>query len=308
MLSVVTPFKGELAALGAALIWAIASFFYLKLGKRMSPLVLNGVKSAIAIGMILITLVLIPQSQEGLNFRTLGLLGLSGAFGIGIGDTAFFGTLNNLGPRRALLMESLAPPMAALLAWATLGETLGATAWLGILLTVGGVAWVVVEQEPSAIAPSDLQLQRDRLVRGVAYGLVAALCQAGGAVLSRAALAETEVSPLWSTLIRLVAGLLVLLLWLVRQPDSVQELRWVRSPRFLGVVVGTAFAGTFLGIWLQQTALKFTATGIAQSLTATSPLFVLPIAWMVGERVSLRSVVGVLLALAGIWLLFAQSS
>jgi drug/metabolite transporter (DMT)-like permease len=94
----------------------------------------------------------------------------------------------------------------------------------------------------------------------------------------------------------------------VRQPDSVQELRWVRSPRFLGVVVGTAFAGTFLGIWLQQTALKFTATGIAQSLTATSPLFVLPIAWMVGERVSLRSVVGVLLALAGIWLLFAQSS
>ena len=307
MLSVVTPFKGELAALGAALIWAIASFFYLKLGKRMSPLVLNGVKSAIAIAMILITLVLIPQSQEGLNFRTLGLLGLSGALGIGLGDTAFFATLNNLGARRALLMDSLAPPMAALLAWGTLGEALGATAWLGILLTVGGVAWVVVEQEPSAIAPHNLQLQRDRLVRGVAYGLVAALCQAGGAVLSRAALADTEVSPLWSTLIRLAAGLLVLLLWLVRQPDSVQELRWVRSPRFLGVVVGTAFAGTFLGIWLQQTALKFTATGIAQSLTATSPLFVLPIAWMVGERVSLRSVVGVLVALAGIWLLFAQS-
>jgi len=297
MLSLVSMFKGELAALGAALIWAIASFIYLKLGQRMSPLVLNGAKSGLAILMIGLTLT-IWRFEPGLNLPAFTMLALSGAIGIGLGDTAFFGSINHLGPRRALLMESLAPPLTALLAMVVLQERLGAIAWGGIFLTVGGVAWVVAERE------AEVGSKRPALGRGIALGLAAALCQAAGAVFSRAGLADTAVNPLWSTLIRLSAGVLVILLWLGAKPGPLKELRWLRSPRFLAVIVITAFAGTFLGIWLQQIALKYTAAGIAQSLNSTSPLFVLPIALWAGERVSLRSILGVVLALGGIWLLF----
>jgi drug/metabolite transporter (DMT)-like permease len=44
--------------------------------------------------------------------------------------------------------------------------------------------------------------------------------------------------------------------------------------------------------------------GIAQTLTATSPLFVLPIAAMMGDRINLRAIFGVIIALLGIGILF----
>ncbi|MDB9494872.1 EamA family transporter, partial [Spirulina subsalsa CS-330] len=65
-----------------------------------------------------------------------------------------------------------------------------------------------------------------------------------------------------------------------------------------------AFGGTYLAIWLQQIALKYTATGTAQTLLATSPLFVLPLAALWGETITPRSVLGVGIAIAGIALLF----
>ncbi|WP_256995571.1 EamA family transporter [Halomicronema hongdechloris] len=64
-----------------------------------------------------------------------------------------------------------------------------------------------------------------------------------------------------------------------------------------------AFIGTYLALWLQQMALKYAATGIAQALLGTSPLFILPIVVLLGERVSLRAILGVLVALGGVWLL-----
>jgi drug/metabolite transporter (DMT)-like permease len=72
----------------------------------------------------------------------------------------------------------------------------------------------------------------------------------------------------------------------------------------LGAIAVTSFFSTYLGIWLQQISLKYAATGVAQALSSTSPLFILPLAWFTGEGVSLRSLLGVLVALGGIWLLF----
>lgn len=292
-------FKGELAALAAALIWAIASFLFMHLGQRLPPLVLNVAKSGIAIALLLLTLLLLGDRFPAAQTTGLLLLGISGAIGIGCGDTAYFGSINCLGARRAILLESLAPPIAAILAWIFLGERLSAIAWLGIGLTVGGVSWVVVERTPQAVSGNY------RPWRGVGFGLVAAVGQALGSVLSRAALADTPISPLWSTLIRLSGGVLVLLVCLLFRRQTLRSIKQARSPRFLSVLVGTAFLGTYLGIWLQQTALKYTAAGIAQSLTSTSPLFVIPMAIALKEPVSLRAILGVWVAIAGIWLLFS---
>lgn len=291
-------FRGEIAALSAALLWAISSLLYVGLGKRMSPLWLNLSKSCIAIGLILLTLMLRQDASPQFDFGSFVLLLLSGAIGIGFGDSVFFESLTCLGARRALLLEAIAPPLSAFLAVLWLQEQLGLTAWLGIVLTVAGVAWVVVERTPDQIQ-GQIQLKR-----GVLLGLLAAFAQASGAVLSRAALVDTTVSPLWSSLIRLVAGVVALLIWLLGRQHSWQNLQPLRARNFLLILVLASFAGTYLGIWLQQTALKYTATGIAQALVATSPLFIIPIAVATGERVSLRAIVGAIIALAGIWLLF----
>ncbi|NJN58582.1 MAG: DMT family transporter [Leptolyngbyaceae cyanobacterium SL_5_9] len=296
--SLILNFRGELAALSAALIWAIASIIYIRLGKQLPPLVLNLSKSAIAIVLIGLTLGLRGDFLPETTPAAVGLLLTSGAIGIGFGDTAFFEALNCLGVRRCLLMEALAPPLTALLALIFLGEQLTALSYLGIGLTVAGVSWVIVERVP------DAGRGNFRPLRGVGFGMIAALGQAGGSVMSRAALASTEISPLWSTLIRLAAGVAVLLIWAVFQQRGKQGFRPLRSPRLLAILTLAAFFSTYLAIWLQQTAFKFTAAGIAQALSATSPLFVIPVAMWMGDRVSPRAILGVLVALGGVWLLF----
>ncbi|MDX2239168.1 MAG: DMT family transporter [Leptolyngbyaceae cyanobacterium bins.302] len=292
-------YRGELAALSASMIWAVASIVYTGVGKTLSPLVLNLVKGLIAIVLLVVTLLLTGQLFPSVHPNQVGLLLFSGALGIGLGDTAYFEALNCLGPRRSLVMESLAPPIAALLAFIFLGEKLLPQAWFGIVLTVLGVTWVVLER--TSTIPDFHPHPR----RGMLCGLFAAIAQAGGSVLSRAALAGTDVSPLWSTFIRLGAGFLLLFVWLLLQPDRQQGLKPLQSWRFLAVIAGTAFASTYLGIWLQQVSLKYAATGIAQALGATSPIFVIPIAAIaLKERVGFQAILGALVALGGVGLLF----
>jgi drug/metabolite transporter (DMT)-like permease len=341
----ITNFGGELAALGAAFLWALSAVIYAHLGQKILPLALNLSKDVIAIAFIALTLIVqgnyLPTDMNALS---LGFLLLSGVLGIGLGDTFYFEALNHLGARRTLLLEALAPPLSALIALIFLQETLSTGAWVGIFLTVLGVSWVISErvagsdrkavnpmillansenltpQPPSLEGKGELDTpllrgegsdpssirQRYHPIRGVSFALVSALGQASGAVLSRAALAETAISPLWSTLLRLIGGVLLLLLWIPLQKQPYFGFKPLQSKQLLGIITITALFSTYLGILLQQTALKYTATGIAQSLLATSPLFVLPIAIGMGEVVSPRAFLGVLVALGGIGLLFGN--
>ena len=301
-----TTYPGELAALGGALLWAVSSIIYAQAGQTVVPIVLNFAKGIVAIAFMVLTLAIQQNPLPTLDIQAWLLLIGSGIVGIGIGDTVFFMALNSLGARRTVLLEALAPPLAAMLAIAFLGEVLSWTGYGGILFTVLGVTWVVLERTVKT-SGNDLAISV-QYRQGIIYGLLAALCQATGAVMTRAALVDTSISPLWSGLIRLSAGtLLALVMMMVLFTSKRLErhaLRPLRSLSLLGLIVITAFASTFLAIWLQQTALKYTAAGIAQALTSTSPLFVIPFAVMMGDRITVRSVLGVLVALGGIWLLF----
>lgn len=197
--------QGELAALAAAFLWAASTVIFGRAGKFLTPLVLNGTKGLIAVGLIGLTLALQQRSVMGLGLGEMALLLASGVIGIGLGDTAYFSAINHLGPRRALLMETLAPPLSAVLALVFLQERLSLLAWVGILLTLVGVGWVISERVPVAHTPPGGNLRR-----GMCLGGLAALGQAVGAVMSRAALAETAVDPLWSTLLRLIGGLAIM--------------------------------------------------------------------------------------------------
>ncbi|NEP07410.1 MULTISPECIES: DMT family transporter [Okeania] len=295
----ITNFQGELAALTGAFLWAASSAAYSLLGQKISPLKLNLFKGLIAIALIFLTLIISDKLQTEINSTTINLFLISGILGIGLGDTAFFSALKNMGARRTLLMETLSPPMTALLALIFLGEQLTFGAWCGILITVGGVAWVISERTPGA-AISNVNIKQ-----GILWAILAAIANSSGAVISRFALLSSDINPLLSTLFRLIGGTTIVVLLLFFQKikqDKSEKFNW--SMKLVGAIFITAFSSTYLGIWLQQTSLKFSPAGIAQTLLATSPIFIIPIAAQMGEKISIRSILGVLVAVVGISLLF----
>ena len=293
-----TVLIGEIAALGSALIWAVAARIYGQIGQRISPLLLNFSKGAIALGIGAGVIVLGRLPWPHFPATATGWLILSGIVGIGLGDSCYLAALKEIGPRRTLLLESLAPPVAALLAWASFGETIGIKAWLGIVLTVLGVTWVILERT------TDVTVRSKHPYRGVIWGLLAALGQASGSVMSRFALTTSDLDPFWTMLIRVLAGMVTVLILLGRSPLPERQFppfQW----RWALLLAGTAFASTFLAILGQQTALKYASAGIAQALLATSPLFILPIAAWSGEKLSFRAIAGVGVAMVGITLLLS---
>jgi drug/metabolite transporter (DMT)-like permease len=298
-LHLIDPAKGQIAALTAALLWAVSSVIWVRAGEKIQPLELNLAKGVIGAALIAFALALRDELFVSVERRAVVLLGVSGAVGIGIGDTAYLEALNCLGARRALLLTMIAPPLAGLTAWRFLGERLGPAAWIGMALTLAGVIWVITEEHHGPGGG------RSRMLRGVSMGLAAALAQVVGAVLSRAAFAQTEVSPLFSALLRMLAAVVTVLGWII---VSRRRKSWAinRSRDVWRLVFAATFIGTFMGISLQQFAFKYANTGITQTLLSTSPLFILPIAVWMGEQVSARAVAGVLVALVGIALLFGM--
>lgn len=304
MINVSTPFGGEFLALMIALLWACSSIIFSRVGKYIQPLELNFLKGISALLFVALALVLSGQAWSVLTPKALVLLLASGALGIGLGDTAYMEALRTIGARQASLIKTLAPPAAGLMAWLFMGERLSLASWGGIALIAAGVAWVISERAPAPANESEA-LPPARRVRGILAGVAAALTEAGGVVLSHAALTLTPVTPLWGTALRLVAGtaLAALLLAVRRQPVGAW-LRLPQAPRLGGMALAAFFFGTFIGIWLQQTALRSVPAGVVQTLIATSPLFVLPIAGLLGEKISPRAVFGALIALGGVALLF----
>lgn len=295
----VINYQGEIAALVAAVLWAFASVVYGRVGAHIPPLHLNLIKGIIAIVLLLVTIVATKSLSLVIAPIPLCLLLLSGVIGIGLGDTAFLAGINSLGASRLLLLETLAPPMTAVFALIFLQERLNASAWCGVLLTILGVAWVISER-------TCIEVNSSLPLRGVVFGLLAAVANASGAVLSRAALVNTNINPLWAALIRLSAATLFLLPIIVWQQNKSKTsiLSYSRQWRVVAATCFAAFCGTYLGIWLQQTAIKLAPVGIASTLLQTSPIFILPLALWTGEKVSIRAVVGVIIAIAGIALLF----
>jgi drug/metabolite transporter (DMT)-like permease len=289
---------GEFAALSAAFLWALASAVYSKLGKTLSPLLLNLSKGLVALVLLSITLFIQAEPIPIIPMTSLIELSLSGAIGIGIGDTLYFETLQRLGVRLTLLLGVLTPSITAVLALLFLQESLSSWAWLGMSLTLAGLAWVIQERNSGGAAGG-----RSQTLQGLFLGLIAVLIFAVSALLSRGALANTSVTPLWSALIRLGAGTLSLTIVVMFRPRALKQWKELGQKGIGLPLIGAAFLGTYLGIWLQQIGFKYAPAGIAQTMLATSPLFILGLARLAGQKVTVQSWVGSAIALAGVSLL-----
>lgn len=294
-------FISELYALTAAFLWACSASLLEKLAHRLSPRELNIYKGSVALVFLMGTSLLLGENFAGLTPMAMLFLLSSGVIGIGLGDTAYYAGLKDIGSRRALLLFALAPPMTALIGWLFLGEVLSIISWLGIFITVAGVTWVVTERTPAEEITHDPK----RMARGILMGTLASLGQAVGLVLSRFVMNDPGISSLQSAALRLLAGVIFTFLWVTFGHQKIgiwrRETDWKKT---FGLLVLAAFISTYLCLWLQQLSVKGIPAGIAQTLLSTSPIFILPISAIRGEKVSWRAILGALVSIFGVMLVF----
>jgi drug/metabolite transporter (DMT)-like permease len=289
---------GPLAALTAALFWALATLLYSQAGSYLSAAQLNLVKGIVACPLLVLAGWFSGQllAIEG-NLATYLLLA-SGVIGITLGDTLYFAALRRLGPWHTMLLEYLAPPFAALLAWILLAQGMRWFEVVAALVIISGI-FVVISEKPKSAERVQLKMS------GIAAGVGAALCQALGLVMSFHALQEFEMSPLNAALLRLLAGTFALTVaLLLLKPSLIQSTRSALRHTSIPWLLVAIIMGTFLAIWLQQTAIVYINPGLAQTLLATAPLWLIPIQWFRGQPLSARSIVGAFIAVTGIALLF----
>jgi len=297
----VQRYLGESAALAVAGTSAIASVIYSRMGNRFTPLLLNLSKGLVAIVLAIATIFLNKQDIP-LPFTTISfLLIVSGVIGIGLGDTAYFLSMPFVGVRELLLLQTLSMPFTAIFGWVFLGEYFRMIDSLAMILIIIGIAIVINERtEKKQQAVSGI---------GIFWCIISALSTATGALLSHYAFDNSQVTPLQALFWRLYGGIGVICLLMFlpgykKDRNILLNGQWY-SPKFLTAIVLASFINTYLGIWLQQFALKNAAVGVVQTLCSTSPLFVLPMVALLGDKVSLRALAGVLLTILGIALIFS---
>ncbi len=296
-------FAGEIAALGTAVCWAAGSNLFAAAGGRMGSVVLNRLRITVAAVFLCIALVAVRGSPwpTWATPAQVGLLAVSGLVGFIFGDNNYFRSLVILGPGKAALVASLAPVFTAVLGVFVLGETLGPVALGGMGLTLGGLVWVLGKRD--RLVPAHAE---GSVLAGIVAGVLGALGQASGYVISKLAL-EGGIDPLSATVVRVAAA--VLGVWIVAawSGDAVRSLAPLRDRRAASFMVGGAFFGPFLGVTLSLAALQHAEAGVAASITAVYPILTLVLSSRFhGERLTARILGGALLALAGVVVLFLR--
>jgi drug/metabolite transporter (DMT)-like permease len=252
----------------------------------------------------------------GLGGGALGIFFISGILGFGVGDYGLFRAFPILGSRLTMVMtQCLAAPIAAAIEWLWLGNGLSLGQVLAGTLILVGVGL--------ALAPSETsQVDKKHWKAGIMWGLMSAFGQGFGAVLSRkAGSLVTEgvtVDGLTAAYQRVLGGLAMMAVLLLLRKIKVRNggsiateialtpasVKWL-----IAMIVLNALCGPTLGVGAYQWALNVNnlPAGIVLSVVALSPLVIIPFAMKFeGERPSLHSVLGSLIAVGGVIIMTRQ--
>jgi len=307
-------YTGELAALTTALCWSVTVIFFAEAGRRIGSFRVNAIRLLFAVTIYSVVL-LVTRGQlfpDDLNRTQLFYLALSGLVGLVIGDGAGFKALVMLGPRLSTLLAVTSPIMATFIAWIFLGERLQLIDLLGIVITVGGVTWVVAERRYQNNNHNHFQLHEDHpdsgtFTKGILLALVAALGQAAGLVLSKHAMLNCggTLDPLPASFLRMLASAIMIWIFAALRGKLLDTLRGFQNRTGILCAAGGAIFGPFLGVWCSLIAVAKIPAGIAATLNATTPVWVIPnVRLIYKEKISLRAVLGAIIAVGGIALLF----
>ena len=306
-------YLGEFISLTVAISWTITALFAEVGSKRLGSLQMNVIRMCLSLFMLGITLWSFTGSPVPLyaDGKAWFWLSLSGFVGYLLGDYCLFNSYIWIGSRFGQLFMTLAPPTAAIAGFFMLGETLAWNAWLGMLVTLTGIGISVLNKGTSNKLSLKLPL------KGVLFGIGAGVGQGVGLVLSKVGMSHYEVSipageemvadlmPFASTFIRAVTGAIGFLCVMGLQRKYHTLATSVRDRKGMNAAVWATITGPFIGVSLSLMAVQYTEAGIASTLMALTPVFIIwPAHFFFGQKVTFKEVVGACISVVGVSLFF----
>lgn len=298
---------GEVIALLTTVCWSIGIFPFTEAAKRLGTAALNQYRLFLA--WIIISLVLlafysfsiadlffIPQQNHFL------FLGLSGIIGFTIGDYFSFSSFKLLGPKLGSLYTTIAPGAALLAGYLILHQKMNMLGAVGILITISGVIWLTLSRKDKQ-ASEDAGFQRNP--KGILFGIIGALCQGTGLVLSKLGMDAYEeklptLHAVWIRLLFAFSAAFLISLITGRMKSNSSPIFRNQQNGLPFLFLGTLF-GPVMGVSLSLLAIQHIPVATAQTIFALLPIVVLPINYFYyKEKITLQAVFACLVAILGV--------
>lgn len=308
---------GLLYALGATLGWAIGAFPLTAASRQLPVASMNHLRLLAAALLIAILLVLAqPSGFISLftpDYTAAWLwLGISGMLALVIGDFFSFRSYAILGPQHGSVLTTLSPAAALLAGIGLVNEHINIVGVAGMLITIVGVMSISLGRSQRSSIPDHGQ---GSVFTGILFGIIAACCHGSALALSKRGFIEQaavhqSIGPVSASFIRIAAAMFFLFLVSLITGKIKQAFLHISDSRegIQHTLTGTIF-NPVIAVTLSMVAILFIDVAVAQTLFSTVPLFALFISRIVyKEKISQRSVAGVIAALTGVALLIWRNS
>lgn len=290
---------GELAALGAALAWAVGFLIVRSAPPAVPASHLNAIRLLAPCIIFPAVMLLLGWQDRFFDMTWQNFAGLAASViaGIGIGDVLLFSAMRAVGVVRAYTIGGVFPLFGFLYAAVWLDEQVGLTALAGTALVVAGAALVTARTSTEKALP---RASAWEYRRGLALCVLVAMMWGADMVFLKIGSSGTHPVVANSFRMPLAALAINTLAWRVTGRLPLARLR----PRVAGTLLLSGALGLGVGSVLHLTALQSIGAARAGAIGAFSPVFAMLLAVVfLKERPGWPARAGVVIAAAGVGLL-----
>jgi drug/metabolite transporter (DMT)-like permease len=304
-------YLGEIVAFGTTISWSLGIFPFTEAARRLGPQPVNHFRLVLAVLFLtILSITFLPVSFAGLfttpRYEHWLWFGLSGVIGLALGDHFGFTCFAILGPKIGSIFSTLAPAAALITGYFMINERINFIGISGILITIGGVIWLTLTKSSKSLMKDHEHGNKEK---GILYGILSALCQGVGIVFANKGFTYEQVNgdlPFFqATWLRMVCATIAIYLITIlrgRLYDYTKPVLINKNKGIKYAIAGTIF-GPVIGVSLSMYAISLlhNKPSVAQTIFSLVPIFALPLAWLFyKEKVTLKSLVGAVIALAGV--------
>lgn len=300
---------GEYAALLTAIFWTITALAFEWASKKVGSLSVNMIRLCMAL--VFLSLyswvtrgLILPIDATGFQWLWLSL---SGLVGFVLGDFFLFKSYEVISARISMLIMALAPPIAALISWIALDESLNSKQGIGMVLTFAGIALVILKREANLDEEeSDSNHKKVKLnypLAGLLLAFGGAVGQAGGLVLSKIGMQDYNV--IAAVQIRVITGIIGFAFIILVFNRWNQLISAIKNPVAMKRITLGAVFGPFLGVTFSLLSIRYTSTGVASAIMSIVPVIIIaPAIIIFKEKFNSKELIGALITVGGVMLFF----